>query len=444
MFVVPDLLGTAAADAAQVGSAVLAGNQAAAIGTTQVEAAAADEVSTAVAAVFSAHGSQFQAAAAQAAAYYDRFVNNLSAAAASYAGTETSIAASMHATLSAAAATPQAGLGITAVNEFASVFNGSVHAAEGQWAGSALGEQLDPIVAAITGNTGTGTPIVIDFVRHGQSVGNALNLIDTAVPGTGLTQLGVQQSQAVANLLAGQGPFAGIFTSQLLRTQQTALPLATMLGVNPQTLPGLNEIDAGIFNGMPEVPAGILYLIGPAAWTFGLPIAPMLAPGSVHLNGIVFDQGFSGALQSMYATAMANPVIAANGHITDVAYSSEFAIEVGTLMNVNNPDPLLMLTHPLSNTGMVVVQGSPQGGWTMLSWDGVPVPPANLPTELFVDARDLIMAPQFAAYDGFESLLTGNPAAIASAVQTGVEQVAGAAIRFPVAVGEDLIDAIGV
>ena len=42
--------------------------------------------------------------------------------------------------------------------------------------------------------------------------------------------------------------------------------------------------------------------------------------------------------------------------VTDVAFSSEFAIEVGTLMNVNNPDPLLMLTHPLPNTGRVVLK----------------------------------------------------------------------------------------
>ena len=34
--------------------------------------------------------------------------------------------------------------------------------------------------------------------------------------------------------------------------------------------------------------------------------------------------------------------------------------------------------------GTVVVQGDPQDGWTMVSWDGMPVPAASLPTELFV------------------------------------------------------------
>ena len=167
-----------------------------------------------------------------------------------------------------------------------------------------------------------------------------------------------------------------------------------------------------------------------------------MVPGSADPNGVVFYQGFSGALQTMYNTAMANPVVAANGHITDVAYSSELAIEVGTLMSVNNPHPLLMLTHPLPNTGVVVVDGSPQGGWTMESWDGTPVPPASLPTSLFVDVRNFITAPAFASYDLEEALLTGNPATVVNAVRDGVAEVGTAAIEFPFAVTQSLIDAV--
>ena len=145
----------------------------------------------------------------------------------------------------------------------------------------------------------------------------------------------------------------------------------------------------------------------------------------------------------MYGTAMTNPVVnPANGHVTDVAFSSEFAIEVGTLMNVNNPNPLLMLTHPLPNTGVVVVQGSPQGGWSLVSWDGVPVGPATLPTKLFVDVRDLITAPQFAAWNSWASLGTGDPTTILGAVQNGVDEVAAATVHFPVAVARDLIHAV--
>jgi hypothetical protein len=102
-----------------------------------------------------------------------------------------------------------------------------------------------------------------------------------------------------------------------------------------------------------------------------------------------------------------------------------------------------MLTHPLPNTGVVVVQGNPQDGWTLVSWDGVPVPPANLPTQLFVDVRDLIMAPQFAAYDGWEALLTGDPGAIVTAARNGFDQVGNAVLDFPGAVTHDVVGALG-
>jgi broad specificity phosphatase PhoE len=413
VLVAPDMLETAAADIAQVGSAVTVGNLAAAIPTTELAAAGADEISAAIAALFGAHAREYQAAAAQAATYYEQFVGTLNAAAATYAGTEATIATSMRGALDALNAPSQV-LGSTAA------------------AGQAGG-----------GTGGTEKPIVIDFVRHGESVDNATNVIDTAVPGTGLTPLGQQQANAIAKVLAPQGPFAGIYASQLIRTQLTAAPLAGQLGMNVQILPGLNEIYAGIFNGLPEIgPAGLLYLVAPVAWTLGFPIVPMLAPGALHINGVVFDEGFTNALQTMYANSSTSSIVASNGKITDVAFSSEFAIEVGTMMNVNNPDPLLMLTHPLPNGGIVVVQGDPQDGWTLVSWDGTPVPPATLPTKLFVDTRNLITAPQFAAWDTWESLHTGDPTTIASSIGNGVEQVGAATLHFPLAVTQDSVDAV--
>ncbi|WP_406817645.1 histidine phosphatase family protein [Mycobacterium sp. M23085] len=237
-------------------------------------------------------------------------------------------------------------------------------------------------------------PIVIDLVRHGQSTANAASLIDTAPPGASLTALGQQQAQTVAGVLAAQGPVAAIFASQLIRTQQTAAPLASALGMNVQVLPGLNEIDAGAFNGQPQVSlGGLAYLLAPVAWMLGLRIVPMLAPGSTDSNGFEFRRRFDGALQTvygnaatnagrfndvlqaMYSGAVANPVRAANGRITEVAFSSEFAIGVGTMMSVKNPDPLLLLFDPLPNTGIVVIEGSPHDGWTLISWNGKPVHP---------------------------------------------------------------------
>jgi hypothetical protein len=582
-----DIFETQRAHAAQIGSAVTSGNLAAAIPTTELAAAGADEVSAEIASLFSAHAQTYQAAAAQASTYYEHFVGNLHAAAVSYAATETSIAWGMESTLlgGGAAAAPLAALDSFVAAGFQTVVYSPVHSAGQAWINSPLGRTLDPIINAPTdalvgrdligngapgtavspngraggllfgdggsgytptsgtgavggngGNAGligtggaggagfgggrggtggvggvlmgngglggaggaviagsggaggaggqallfgdgghggaggagvtagaggatgygglfigTGGPtstttsgpsIQIDFVRHGQTDPNAMNLIDTAIPGAPLNALGLQEAQNIANVLAPQGPFAGIFDSQLLRTQQTAGPLAGMVGMTPQSLGGLNEIDAGLFQGLGQLPAGILYIVGPLTWTLGLPVMPMLAPLSADPNGVVFFQNFHSAMQTMYSTALANPVVGANGHITDVSFSSALAIETGTLMTVNNPDPLLMLTHSLPNTGVVVLQGSPQTGWTMESWDGMPVPKASLPTQLFVDVRDLITAPQFAAGDITGALFTGDPATIVNSVRDGVNEVVGATVRFPFAVTQTLVDAL--
>ncbi len=273
--------------------------------------------------------------------------------------------------------------------------------------------------------------MTIEFVRHGQTASNAANLLDTAIPGPPLTALGRTQALNIANVLAPQSPFAGIFESQLIRTQQTAAPLAALLGMPIQLpLAGLNEINAGLFEDLPQIPAGLLYLGGPLVWTLGLPAFPMLAPLSTNPTGLDFAAGFNNAVQTMYDVGAAGPSHAV------VAYSSALTIETGTMMMVDNPNPLFLITRSLPNTGVVVVQGSPATGWTMVSYDGVPVGPASLPTQLFVDLRNFIAAPQYAGYDIGTAVLTGNPATIVNAVRDGVREVTTATVHFPFAIAE--------
>jgi hypothetical protein len=84
----PEFLASAATDLSNLGSTLNEARAAAATQTTGVLAAAEDEVSAAIAAVFSAHGQGFQALSAQAAAFHDQFVQALTAGAGSYLSTE--------------------------------------------------------------------------------------------------------------------------------------------------------------------------------------------------------------------------------------------------------------------------------------------------------------------------------------------------------------------
>ena len=86
--------------------------------------------------------------------------------------------------------------------------------------------------------------------------------IDTAVPGPSLTPVGEQQADAVANRLKGNG-YDGVFASEMVRTQQTAAPMSKALGKPVNVLPGLNEISAGWFDGVPMRIRRATYLVAP-------------------------------------------------------------------------------------------------------------------------------------------------------------------------------------
>ena len=89
----PEMLASAAGDLQSIGSAMAAGNMAAAAPTTGVVPAAADEVSALTAAQFAAHAQLYQAIGAEATAIHELFVSTLGTSAGSYAAAEAANAA---------------------------------------------------------------------------------------------------------------------------------------------------------------------------------------------------------------------------------------------------------------------------------------------------------------------------------------------------------------
>jgi PE family len=84
----PEMMTSAATDLATIGSNVSAAHMAVAAPTVALVPAAADEVSTGIAHLFSRHAQGYQALAGQAAAFHGQFVQHLTASARSYAATE--------------------------------------------------------------------------------------------------------------------------------------------------------------------------------------------------------------------------------------------------------------------------------------------------------------------------------------------------------------------
>lgn len=84
----PDVLTFAAAEAAGIGSSIRAASLSALAPTSTLAAAAADEVSEAIASLFSGHALDYQALSKQVAAFHEEFVLAVNAASGAYAAAE--------------------------------------------------------------------------------------------------------------------------------------------------------------------------------------------------------------------------------------------------------------------------------------------------------------------------------------------------------------------
>ena len=212
------------------------------------------------------------------------------------------------------------------------------------------------LAACGTSSTPEARDITLTFIRHAESEANAAEIASTTVPGPPLTPVGQEQAAALADRLSGEG-FDGIYASQMVRTQQSAAPLSKALGEQVTVLPGLNEIPAGWFEGIPVADTSGTFLLGPQAWLrgdrrFGI-------PGSE--DGDEFNGAFTNAVQKIYESGDDKPI----------AFSSGLAVMMWTLMNARNGKQSLLTDHPLPNTGRVVLTGNPTMGWTLISWDGI-------------------------------------------------------------------------
>jgi PE family protein len=100
----PEMMSSAATDLATIGANVNAAHLIAAAPTVAVLPAAADEVSTGIAHLFSGYGQEYQKLAGEAAASHEQFVERLNASAAAYASAEAANVSLL--TADAAASTP--------------------------------------------------------------------------------------------------------------------------------------------------------------------------------------------------------------------------------------------------------------------------------------------------------------------------------------------------
>ncbi|MDQ2848888.1 MAG: histidine phosphatase family protein [Actinomycetota bacterium] len=194
------------------------------------------------------------------------------------------------------------------------------------------------------------------LIRHGQTPSNVLGLLDTAVPGPRLTDLGSEQAAAIVEALAGEHVDA-IVASPQTRAQLTATPLATARGLPIAVLDGLREVSAGAWemSGTDEAVDGYIGVLG--EWMHGRLDAAM--PGG--------ESG--GAVLKRYDEAIAEAFDQAPGTVVAVSHGAVIRLWAG-IRAANLPDDF-GAGRPVSNTGVIVlVRADSNQPWQGESWTG--------------------------------------------------------------------------
>ena len=196
------------------------------------------------------------------------------------------------------------------------------------------------------------------LIRHGETSDNVDRVIGSRLPGPALTRTGREQAHGLAARLA-HAPVV-VHSSQARRAVETAETVAAALGVPHVQVEGLHEIDAGDLEGRPFADA----LEGYAGTMQGWWTDPdARIPGGE--SGTEFVARFDQALTTVVDGAPDDAVVAVVSH--------EAAISVWAANVATNLDAEFSRTHGIANTGVVELEGSPQDGWVVTSWDGYPV-----------------------------------------------------------------------
>ena len=197
------------------------------------------------------------------------------------------------------------------------------------------------------------------LIRHGQTPANVRGELATARPGPGLTPLGLEQADAVVDALAGE-QIAAVYASPLVRTSLTGAPLARAHGLEIEVLEGLEEIEAGDLEDRSDMPSVMIYVKAAFGWAEG------------KLDARIPGHRRPRILRPLRPAR--SPQIAARHPDDTVAVVSHgAAIRVWSVARGANLTGDSSLIRHLDNTGVVVLNGSPAGGWVVETWEGEPV-----------------------------------------------------------------------
>lgn len=198
------------------------------------------------------------------------------------------------------------------------------------------------------------------LARHGQTTSNTIRALDTAAPGADLTETGRVQSEELAERMTDIH-LDGILVSHLVRTQQTAEPIATSRKLDPRIDPRIAEVSAGDWEMANDMPTLMEYFGIAQNWMEG-DLDPRIPGGE---NGHEVLERFNAAIEESDEESL-------------LVVSHGMMLQVWATIMVGDPAGE-KLPH-MTNCATGVIEGTP-GKWELVDWYKPPTPGTEVPAE---------------------------------------------------------------
>ncbi|GAA1002883.1 isomerase [Acrocarpospora pleiomorpha] len=192
------------------------------------------------------------------------------------------------------------------------------------------------------------------LARHGEIPTNVARTLDTSPPGPGLNSVGLAQARRLSRDLRPED-IQQVSSSAMTRACQTASIVADARGLSVVVRDGLHEISAGSLDLRSDEEAILAYREVTFAWATGDLGVVMPGSGTGHRVLARFDA----AVELICWDGVDTALVVSHGAMIRTWVAAR-AIGGGFIRE-----------RTLPNTAYVILDGSMDGGWRMLAWDGL-------------------------------------------------------------------------
>jgi broad specificity phosphatase PhoE len=197
------------------------------------------------------------------------------------------------------------------------------------------------------------------LVRHAETVSNVQHVLDTALPGPGLTDKGRQQAVLLADRLATEKVLS-VHASGALRTQETARPLAARHDLEVTVAEGTHEISVGSLEGANDMASRRLFEAVYRKWLTG-DLDESMPRGETGRQALA--RFLPAVHQALNEASAGTVVMVGHGALLRLAAAHLSCNIRGSQDTVRH----------LPNTGVIVLAPArtTTTGWRCVGWDGL-------------------------------------------------------------------------